>query len=121
MRNLLAPVICWIWALRRPAQTVSLDGLSWHRRDPGETLNVTSAWMTRQRELGCATFRLRLSTGQEVAVTMPVRSADRLAREILRAPLRPEVKARHCRRPPRWLASAFPRRRGRFLPEELMP
>lgn len=121
MRSVLATFADWFRVLRRPAETVSLDGLNWNPRDPGETLNVTTAWMSRQRELGCATFRLRLSTGQEVAVTMPLRSADRLAREILRAPLRPQVKARHCRRPPRWLASAFPRRRDRLLPKELMP
>jgi len=95
-----------------------LDGLNWRPHHIGEELNVTYAQVTQQLHAGCVRYRLRLYGGGDVYVTMPLRAADRLAREVLRARLLQYERGPTCRRPPRWLAGAFPLRSGRLLPAE---
>lgn len=122
MRSLLVTLADWIRALRRPAEVTaevsSLDELAWRPRPAGYRLDVTSAWLPRQRQPGCITIRVRMQGGEEVSVTMPLRTADRLARKILRAPVLQLAQLKDCQRPPRWLAGAFRLRSGRRLPDE---
>lgn len=118
MRKLLAFIVDWIRAPQRPAEPVQLDQLNWRRRESGERLNVTWATVCRQSDPGCVNLHLKLYGGGYVSIILPLRSADRLAREILRAPIQQYEHGPTCKRPPRWLTSSFPLRSGRLLPKE---